>query len=341
MNAENIQVALVSRPKGWVEENNFQVRNAPVPEPEEGDVLVRTIYLSCDPYLRGLMSAASGYAAQLPLGQPVRARAVGQVVKSRHPGYREGDLVWGFLGWETHSLAKGGAELWPADPALGPISHFISILGMPGLTAYVGMTKICEPKAGETAVVSGAAGAVGQIAGQLAKQAGARVVGSAGSDEKCAYIIEELGFDAAFNYRTVASVGDALADHCSAGIDVYYDNVGGETLDAVLLKVNPHARIASCGMISQYNREEAAGIRNLFAIVGNRVKMQGFVVGDHLAMLSDFQVEMSGWLKDGTVTYRESIVDGIENTPTAFIGMLRGDNIGKRLVKVGDDPTVG
>lgn len=341
MNAENIQVVLVSRPKGWVEESDFEIQRGTVPEPDDGDVLVRNIYLSCDPYLRGLMSSASPYATLLPLDQPVRARAVGQVVKSRHPGYAEGDLVWGFLGWETYSVAKGGAELWPADPALGPISHFISILGMPGLTAYVGMTRICEPKAGETAFVSGAAGAVGQIAGQLARQAGARVVGSAGSDEKCAYLTNTLGFDGAFNYRTMSSIDDALAEHCGAGIDAYYDNVGGETLDAVLLRLNPHARIASCGMISQYNREEAAGIRNLFAIVGNRVKMQGFVVGDHLTMLSDFQVEMSGWLKDGTVKYRESIVDGIENTPAAFIGMLRGDNIGKRLVRAGDDPTLG
>ena len=338
---ESVQVILASRPEGPIGEENFAVKQAALPEPGDGELLLRNVYCSCDPYLRNLMTAPSGYAARLEIGQPVRARAVGQVLASRRPGVAEGDLVWGYFGWQSHACMPAAETIWPVDPGLGPISHFISILGMPGLTAHVGMVRIAAPRPGETAFVSGAAGAVGQIAGQLAKLAGARVVGSAGADAKCPYLTDTVGFDAAFNYKSVDNVGAALDAHCPDGIDVYYDNVGGATLDAVLARVRPHARIAACGMISQYNRTEPEGIRNLGAIVRNRVKIQGFIVGEHLDLLDGYQAEMAAHLKAGRVSYREDIVDGIDNLPAAFVGMLRGDNIGKRLVRVADDPTRG
>lgn len=341
MATENIQVVLASRPEGWVGEENFEVRQAVLPEPGDGELLVHNIYCSCDPYLRNLMSADSAYATRLEIGQPVRARAVGQVVASRRSGIAEGDLVWGYFGWQSHACMPAEERIWPVDPGLGPISHFISILGMPGLTAHVGMVRIAAPKPGETAFVSGAAGAVGQIAGQLAKLAGARVIGSAGSDAKCAYLTDAVGFDAAFNYKTEGGIGAALEAHCPDGIDVYYDNVGGATLDAVLARLNPHARIAVCGMISQYNRTERQGIHNLGGIVRNRVRIQGFIVGEHLDLLDGYQAEMAAHLKAGRIRYREDIVDGIDNLAAAFVGMLRGDNIGKRLVRVADDPTLG
>ncbi|MCZ6764368.1 MAG: NADP-dependent oxidoreductase [Alphaproteobacteria bacterium] len=338
--AQNLQVVLTSRPAGWISEENFAVRPAPMPTPGEGQVLTRNIYLSCDPYLRGLMNGTAGSQPGQALDQPIRARVVAEVLESCHPDHSVGDLVWGFLGWELHSLVPETEKLYPVEPALGPISHFISILGMPGLTAYVGMMEIGEPCAGETVFVSSAAGAVGQIAGQLARLQGARVVGSVGSDAKVAYLSDTLQFDAAFNYKSETDIAAALAQHCPNGIDVYFENVGGKTLDAVLSQINPHARIAVCGMISQYNADQPDPIFNLGRIVRNRVKMQGFVVGEHLKKLPDFSQRMSAWLADGRIRYREDIVDGIENTPKAFVGMFKGENIGKRLVRVAPDPTM-
>jgi len=337
---QNLQVVLTSRPVGWIDEGHFAVRPAPMPSPVDGQVLTRNLYLSCDPYLRGLMEGAATYQPGQDLDKPIRARVVAEVLDSRRAEYRAGDLVWGFLGWELHSLVPESETLYPVDPALGPISHFISILGMPGLTAYVGMMEIGEPRQGETVFVSAAAGAVGQIAGQLARLQGARVVGSAGSDAKVAYLTDELHFDAAFNYKTASDIAAALARHCPNGIDVYFENVGGKTLDAVLSHVNPHARVAACGMIPQYNAAQSDPIFNLGKVVRNRVKMQGFIVGEHLGKLPEYTQRMSTWLRQGRIRYREDIVDGIENTPQAFVGMFKGDNIGKRLVRVAQDPTL-
>ncbi len=339
MAAKNTQVILKRRPSGRVSEDNFAVREVAMPAAGAGDVLVRNIYLSCDPYMRGRMNAGGSYADGFALDQPIPARVVGQVAASDHPEFAVGDFVWGFLAWERYSLVAQGQGLRPVDPAQGPISHFISVLGMPGLTAHVGMVEIGAPRPGETVLVSGAAGAVGQLAGQLAKRLGARVIGSAGSAEKVNYVVDELGFDAAYDYKSVADPGAALDRHCGDGIDVYFDNVGGATLDAVLARLNPGARIAACGMISQYDREGSQPIRNIGNVVGRRATLQGFIVGDHLEKLAGYIALMSGWLKDGRIRYREDVVGGIENAPAAFIGMLRGDSIGKRLVQAGDDPT--
>ncbi len=337
--AGNTQVIFKSRPVGWVGEEHFEIREVPVPEPGDGDVLVRNIYLSVDPYMRGRMRAGKSYAPGFELGQVLVGSAVGQVDKSNNPQYSTGDFVTGMLGWEHFTLVAGGAGLRPVDPGLAPLSHYLGVLGMPGMTAYVGLLDIGEPREGETVVVSAASGAVGQIVGQIAKLKGCRVIGSAGSDDKVAFITEELGFDSGFNYKTAASLGEALDGHCGGGIDVYFDNVGGAMLDAVLARINVGARLVECGMISQYNLVEPEGVANLMMLVGNRARMQGFIVSDHFDRLPGFIAEMAGWLRDGSVKYREDIVEGVENAPAAFIRMLRGENFGKQVVQLGDDPS--
>ena len=337
--AGNTQVIFKSRPVGWVGEENFEIREVPVPEPGDGDVVVRNIYLSVDPYMRGRMRAGKSYTPGFELGQVLIGGAVGQVAQSNNPQYSVGNFVTGMLGWEQFTLVAGGAGLRPVDPALAPLSYYIGVLGMPGMTAYIGLLDIGEPREGETVVVSAASGAVGQIVGQIAKLKGCRVIGSAGSDDKVAYITGELGFDAGFNYKTATSLGAALDSHCGGGIDVYFDNVGGAMLDAVLARINVGARLVECGMISQYNLVEPDGVRNLMALVGNRARMQGFIVSDHFDRLPSFIAEMAGWLRDGKIKYREDIVAGVENAPAAFIRMLKGENFGKQVVQLGDDPS--
>jgi NADPH-dependent curcumin reductase CurA len=334
--AINRQVLLAKRPSGPVTPDCFALRDAAVPAPGPGQVLVRNLFLSCDPYMRGRMAAGSGgYASGFALGEPVPARVVGQVLASRDGGFVPGDYVWGFMRWEHYSLVADAATLYRIDPSLGPVSHAISVLGMPGRTAEVGMLELGRPRAGDTVFVSAASGAVGQIAGQLAKAAGARVIGSAGSDAKVRHVVDVLGFDDAFNYRTVASPGEALDRLCPDGIDVYFDNVGGATLDAVLARLRPFARIPVCGMISQYDGQ-GAGIRNLAAVVGARATMTGFIIYDHMDGFEAFPARMAERMRRGEVRYFEDIVDGIENTPAAFIGMMAGDNLGKRLVRVAE-----
>lgn len=330
----NTRVLLHRRPSGAITTDLFLLDEVPIEEPGPGDVLVRNIYLSCDPYLVGRMQ--SGF----PLDEPVVVRAVGVVERSANPAWPEGTIVWGFLAWEEYTLVPGGRGLTVVDPSLGPISYAISVLGMPGLTAYVGAIEIGRPTPGETFYVSSAAGAVGSLAGQLARLAGARVVGSAGSQAKCEHVTGTLGFDVCFDHRAVASIGAGLDEHCPDGIDVYFDNVGGETLDAVLARLNPHARIAVCGQISTYV-DPGAGLRNIMAMLRQRATMTGFSIYDHTHKLPEFLPRMSRLLKDGTLVYTEDIREGITSVPEAFVGMLDGDNIGKRLVRVGDDPTAG
>lgn len=330
----NRQVVLAARPQGAVTEECFALRDAAVAEPAEGQVLVRNLYLSCDPYMRGRMAAGSGYAAGFALDEPIPARVVGQVAVSRHPRFHTGDFVWGFLRWEQFTLVTDPHTLWPVDPALGPVSHAISVLGMPGRTAEVGMLEIGRVREGDTVFVSAASGAVGQVAGQLARAAGARVVGSAGSDAKVAHVVEALGFHDAFNYRR-EPVAAALDRLCPGGIDVYFDNVGGETLDAVLARLRPFARIPVCGMISQYDGP-GAGIRNLPAVVAARATMTGFIIYDHMDDFASFPPRMAERLRRGEVRYYEDIVTGIDNTPAAFVGMMRGENLGKRLVRIAE-----
>lgn len=326
----NTRVLFVQRPVGAVDESCFETDVQAVSEPGPGEVLVRNIYLSCDPYLRGRMDGA------FELGAPVTARVVGQVAASADPAFAPGDHVWGFLGWEQFSMIRG-AELTHVDPVSGPLSHAISVRGMPGLTAWVGLVDIGRPQPGETVFVSSATGAVGQVVGQLARRAGARVVGSGGTDAKVAHAVDRLGYDAAFNYKTVSSIGEALGEHCPDGIDVYFDNVGGETLEAVLARVNPGARIPICGMISRYESTDDPGVRNLISVLANRVTITGFSIYDHVHRLPWFVPRMARWLAEGSIVYDEDIVDGIDSLPGTFLGMLAGDNVGKRMVRVGPD----
>jgi NADPH-dependent curcumin reductase CurA len=328
----NTRVLLQRRPQGLITTDLFALDQVPIPEPGPGDVVVRNVYLSCDPYLVGRIQTV------FPVGEPVAVRAVALVHRSANPAWAEGTVVWGFLAWEEYTLVPGGRGLTAVDPGLGPISHAISVRGMPGLTAYVGAIELGRPVPGETFYVSSAAGAVGSVAGQLARLAGARVVGSAGSAAKCAHVTGVLGFDACFDHRAVPSIGAGLDQHCPDGIDVYFDNVGGETLDAVLTRLNPHARIPVCGQISTYV-ERGPGLRNIGAMLRQRATMTGFSIYDHVQGLPAFIPRMSRWLAEGTIVYLEDIHHGIDAVPSAFVGMLDGDNIGKRLVQVSDDPT--
>jgi NADPH-dependent curcumin reductase CurA len=332
-----VGVRLVRRPEGRATEDCFELVERPVPQPGPGEVLVRNIYLSIDPYLRGRMDGA------FALGEVVPVRVVGEVVASRHPRWHPGDLVWGFLGWERWSIVPAGDELWPVDSGLGPISHFVSVLGMPGRTAWVGMVELGRPGPGDTVVVSAAAGAVGSVAGQLARLAGARVVGSAGTADKVAHCVERLGYHTAFDHRRSASstggLAAALQEHCPAGIDVYFDNVGGPLLEAVLPQLNPFARIPVCGMISGYERTDDPGVRGLHNVLAKRATITGFSIYDHMSGFAEWQRRMATLLADGRITYHEEIWEGIESVPAAFLGMLAGDNLGKRLVRVNPDPT--
>lgn len=329
------QIVLNSRPEGWVSEDNFRLVAGDVPLLDKGDVLVRHLFMSVDPYMRGLMNDGGvAYAAGFQIGKPLFGRVIGVVDSSRNPDFREGDHVFGMLDWAEMSVARGGESLRKVDPALAPLSHYLGSLGFPGLTAYVGMILIGKPQTGETVYVSAASGAVGQVAGQLARIAGARVVGSAGSDEKVRFIRNECLFHDGFNYRTVPSIPEALKLHCSEGIDVNFENVGGANLDAVLDQANEFARFAMCGMISQYNLTEPYHLKNMNQIVSKRLHVQGFVVRDHSHLIGQFIEETADHIRAGRMTVSEDIVNGLENAPSAFVGMLKGDNLGKRIVQL-------
>jgi NADPH-dependent curcumin reductase len=332
---ENRRVIFARHPDGAVTTDCYRVEEAPLPVMADGDVLVRNIYLSCDPYMRGRMNPGpNGFV----IGDVIPARAVGEVAASRHPDFRAGDIVWDFLGWELYSLAPGGKQLRRVDPTLGPISHAISVLGMPGLTAWAGMYDIADVQPGETVFVSAASGAVGQTAGQLARLRGGHVVGSAGTDAKVGHVVDRLRFDAAFNYKT-RRIGEALDALCPGGIDVYFDNVGGETLDAVLERINDGARIPVCGQISRYDDPAAGRLRHLDELARRHATMTPFHVNGFMHRFDDVIPELARLLERGDLVYFEDIVDGIDNAPAAFIGMMRGENLGKRLVRVGPDPT--
>ena len=333
MNA-NVQVIFAKRPEREVTEDCFEIRASKLPAVPPGGLVTRNLFLSCDPYMRGRMGTAKNYAGGFPLDAPIPARVVAQVIESDTEAIRTGDYVWGFLHWEQFSQVKDPARLYKIDPELGPLSHAISVRGMPGLTAEVGMLELGMPTAEDTVFVSAASGAVGSVAGQLAHLTGARVIGSAGSDAKVAHLTANLGFDAAFNYKTL-NPHDALVELCPNGIDVYFDNVGGPTLDAALANINPFARIPVCGQIAGYNQSKNA-VEHLGAMVAARATMTGFIIYDHMHKFDAFLPRMADRLADGSVRYFEDIVDGIENTPRAFIGMMAGDNIGKRLVRIAD-----
>ena len=333
----NRQVRLKSRPVGEPTVDNFELADAPVPEAKDGEVLRRTIYLSLDPYMRGRMSDGPSYAQPVAIGGVMGAHTVSEVIESRHAGFTRGDIVTGYDGWQSYGVSNG-KDLRTLDPKAVPISTAIGVLGMPGMTAYVGLMDIGKPKAGETVVVSAASGAVGAVVGQLAKIKGCRAVGIAGSPDKCKYVVEELGFDACINYKTDDLV-PALKAACPSGVDIYFENVGGAVFAAILRVINKDARIPLCGIISEYNATGNPSGPNLRPLLVNRATITGFIVSDHPERAPAFLQEVAPLVMSGRLKFREDIVEGLDHAPDAFIGLLKGKNFGKLMVRVSPDPT--
>ncbi|MGD1217573.1 MULTISPECIES: NADP-dependent oxidoreductase [Streptomyces] len=325
---------LVSRPVGWPQADDFALVEAEVRQPGEGEVLVRNAFLSVDPYMRGRMSAAKSYTAPFELGKTMQGGAVGEVIASGAEGIAPGDHVLHFGGWREYATVSAKQAV-KVDPAAAPLSTYLGVLGMTGLTAYAGLLRTASFKEGDSVFVSGAAGAVGSQVGQIARLKGAsRVIGSAGSDEKVKLLVEEYGFDAAFNYKN-GPVAEQLRAAAPDGVDVYFDNVGGDHLEAAIGSLNVNGRIAVCGMISIYNNTEPApGPKNLARLIQTRGRIEGFLVSDHYDLQSQFVQEVGPWVASGQLKYRETVVEGIENNLEAFFGVLRGDNIGKMIVKL-------
>jgi NADPH-dependent curcumin reductase CurA len=325
---------LLSRPVGWPTPENFALVERETAKPGAGQVLVRNVYLSVDPYMRGRMNVAKSYVEPFELGKVMQGAAVGEVVASEAEGIAVGDYVLHTFGWREYALLKAQHAV-KVDPQAAPLSTYLGVLGMTGLTAYAGLLRVGALKEGDAVFVSGAAGAVGSQVGQIAKLKGAsRVIGSAGTDEKVHLLTEEYGFDAAFNYKN-GPVREQLKQAAPDGIDVYFDNVGGEHLEAALGALNLHGRAVICGMISLYNATEPVpGPRNMAKIVQNRLRVEGILVSDHLDLQPQFVEEVGPWVASGRLKYRETVVEGIENTLEAFLGVLRGDNTGKMIVKL-------
>jgi NADPH-dependent curcumin reductase len=328
---ENKRVLLASRPTAEVSEDNFRIESSPLPRPGDGEVLVKNLWLSLDPYMRGRMSDAKSYVKGVEIGEVMVGQTVGEVVESRHAELKPGDKVLTQLGWQLFGVTKEATKLRDLKVAL---SYYLGVLGMPGMTAYFGLKEIGQPKAGETVVVSAASGAVGSVVGQLAKIWGCRVVGIAGGKQKCDYVTRELGFDACVDYKAGNLYRD-LKDACPKGIDVDFENVGGEVLDTVLKQMNLASRIVICGLIAEYNAAQPYGYKNLRAILVNRVRMQGMIVFDWKERYGEALKALAGYLAEGKLKYRESVVEGLENAPKGLIGLLKGHNFGKQLVKLG------
>ena len=332
----NRQIVLAARPAGMPKESDFRLVESPVPHAAGGEVLVQSLYLSVDPYVRGRLTGMSSYARGLELGETIVGGVVGRVLQSNDPRCSAGQIVEGMLGWQEFAVAPA-KSLRHVDPAEGPVSSALYVLGMPGLTAYFGLLEICRPQPAETVVVSGAAGAVGSLVGQIARIKRCRAVGIAGSDEKVRYLVEELGFDAAFNYRQTPDLHAKLGELCPKGVDVYFDNVGGPITDAVMRRLATHARVAVCGQISQYNSAEPeTGPRWLSQLVVRQAKVEGFLVTQFAPRFEAGLQQLSTWLKEKRLAYREDVVEGLENAPHAFIRMMEGKNIGKQLVRVSE-----
>jgi len=335
----NRQIVLDNRPAGEATVNNFRLVTSQTPAPQPGQVLVRHHYLSLDPYMRGRMNDSKSYAQPQPLGQVMLGGTVGEVLESRHPQFKPGDMVLGAGGWQEFSVVDAGTPgaLSKLDAAAQvPLSYYLGALGMPGVTAWYGLVKIIEPRAGQTVVVSAATGAVGSAFAALAKTRGCRAVGIAGGPDKCRYAVEELGFDVCIDHRLhtdIKSMSGALKDACPQGIDGYFENVGGHILDAVLLRSNAFARIAVCGMIAGYDGTPLP-LRNPALILTNRLKVQGFIVGEHQEVWPPALAELTALAASGKLRPRETIAQGIESAPQAFLGLLKGRNFGKQLVKL-------
>lgn len=329
----NRTIVLASRPEGALTEKNFAFKESPIPQPRNGEVLIRSLYISVDPYMRGRMNDRPSYIPPFQINAPLTGSIVGKVVESKTPDFKVGDYVQGFLEWADYSVAKR-EDLHKLDPNNAPITTSLGVLGMPGMTAYFGLLDIGKPKAGETVVISGAAGSVGTTVGQIAKIHGCRVVGIAGTEEKLKYLTQELGFDAAVNYKNAGYV-DELKKACPSGVDIYFDNVGGEITDNVLKMINKHARISLCGLISMYNKDKPEeGPRNWWMLLTKSAMVKGFIVSDYKTHFPEALQQMTKWLKDKKIKYKETFVEGFENTPKALIGLFKGDNIGKQIVKV-------
>ncbi len=327
---ENRRVVLASRPAGWVSEDNFRIESAAVPRPAPGEVLVKNLWLSLDPYMRGRMSDAKSYVKGVDIGEVMVGQTVGEVIESKNAAFEPGDKVLTQLGWQLYGVSR---EVIKIDEKRAPPSYYLGVLGMPGTTAYFGLKEIGQPKSGETLVVSAASGAVGSVVGQLAKLAGCRAVGIAGGAQKCEYVTRELGFDACVDYKA-GNLRSDLERACPKGVDVYFDNVGGEILDTLLAQMNLFSRIVVCGLISDYNAAEPYRIRNIRAVLVNRIKLQGMIVFDWRQRYGEALAALAGYLAQGKLKYRESVLEGLENAPQGLIGLLKGRNFGKQLVKL-------
>src|SRR5512139_597277 len=335
MTATYQRIVLASRPQGWVTPENFRLERVPVPAPGPGQVLVRNHYLSLDPYMRGRMEESKSYAESQKLGETMIGGTVGVVEASNNPGFATGDTVLGMFGWQEYGLSDG-TGLMKVDTRAVPLSAYLGAVGMPGVTAWYGLNRICRPKAGETVLVSAASGAVGSVVGQLAKQAGCRAIGIAGGQEKCEFVVSELGFDACIDHRRhgdVKSMTRALREAAPDGIDGLFENVGGTCLDAALACMNPFGRIALCGLIAGYNGQDIA-IHNARALLVSRLELRGFIISEHLDAWPPALADLVPAVAGGRIKYRESIADGLAAAPEAFIGLLQGRNFGKQLVRL-------
>jgi NADPH-dependent curcumin reductase CurA len=332
----NRQITLAARPHGFPQDSDFKLIEQPVPTPGEGELLVQVQYLSVDPYMRGRMNDTASYANPVGIGDVMVGECVGKVIQSRNSRFSEGSFVSGMFGWQEYAVSNG-VGVRRLDPNLAPLSTALHVLGMPGLTAYFGLVDVCQAKENETIVISAAAGAVGSTAGQLSNQRGCRVVGIAGTDEKVKFVTDELGMDAAFNYKTTDNYHQALKELCPNGIDAYFDNVGGPITDAVFPLLNERARVGICGQIAIYNTEEPSlGPRLFWHLIVKRATVRGFLVMDYVARFREGLEVLGKSFSAGELKYRERITDGIERAPTAFIEMMQGANIGKQLVKVSE-----
>ena len=337
----NYQFRLAARPMGMPKASDWNQTAEPVREPSDGEIVVRTIYLSLDPAMRGWMNEGKSYIRPVGIGEVMRAGGIGEVIASKSPRFAVGDVVSGAIGVQQYWIGAADdreAGLFKVDPKMAPLPKFLNALGMPGMTAYFGLLEVGMPKAGETVVVSGAAGAVGQTVGQVAKHRGCRVVGIAGGQDKCRFVVEELGFDACIDYKS-GSVKDGLKAHCPDGVDIYFDNVGGDILDAVLTRINMKARIIICGAISQYNNTTPVkGPSNYLSLLVNRARMEGIVVFDYAARYPEAVAEMAKWMRVGSFKSREDIVQGLDRFPEALRMLFEGKNFGKLVLQVGPEP---
>lgn len=322
---ENQRIVLASRPEGWVTPQNFRLEKAPLPRPADGEVLVKNLWLSLDPYMRGRISVAKSYVKGVDIGEVMVGQTVGEVMESKHPNLKKGDHVLTQLGWQLYGATKEATRI---DGSRAPLSYYLGMLGMPGMTAYFGLKELGQPKPGETVLVSAASGAVGSVAGQLAKLWGCRAIGIAGGREKCDYVTRELGFDACLDYKA-----GPLREQLEA-TDVYFDNVGGEILDLALARMKLFGRIVVCGMISDYNATEPYRVKNLRAVLVNRLKMQGMIVFDWKDRYGEALKALGGYYAGGKLKTRESVVEGLENAPQGLVSLLKGGNFGKQLVKL-------